>query len=518
MTTEDVKRNIWRNSISNYIFLFVRLGLGLVVFRMIWQALSDEELGFWATLWSVFGYGILLDFGFGFTAQKRVAELSVHKDWKQLSQVLSTIFFVYVGIAVILILIGVLGSPYLIHVFKITPQNQQKFTEVLVYFFCGMGLAFPLGIFPEILRGQQRISLTNYILLGGFLLSFSLMMVALKQHWGLSALFIITLGCSILADLVCGFFAFRQMPEVKIHPSLFSRGMIHDTLRFSVFAYITTVSNIILTRTDQLVISMALAVSAVKIYSGGSKVGDMFGNVTIQLPETLSPAAAHLNAKGDRDFLRQLLIDGTRFSVMVATPLYLICAFYMEPILKLVTGDHILKPQTYWVGEVLLLWQYVTVLTQSVSKRIFMMCGHERKLMLLGVGEGIVNLGLSLGLILYFRNVLCVAVGSLVATSIFGWGYLWPWSAREANLTGWSLARTVLLPTWVACLPLFGLILIERIVPQLDFRDNPVLFFVEGALAFLAAAAGIWKFGLNSGERVKLAAYFEKRLGKRSVV
>src|SRR5258708_339026 len=121
-----------------------------------------------------------------------------------------------------------------------------------------MGMAFPLGIFPEILRGQQRISLTNYILLSGFLLSFTLVVIALWQHWGLSALFIITLGCSILADLVCGFFAFRQMPEVKIRPAHFSRAMIHDTLRFSVFAYVTTVSNMILTRTDQLVISTVL--------------------------------------------------------------------------------------------------------------------------------------------------------------------------------------------------------------------------------------------------------------------
>ena len=37
-----------------------------------------------------------MDFGFGLVAQKKVAELSVHKDWKQLSRVLSTIFlFLY---------------------------------------------------------------------------------------------------------------------------------------------------------------------------------------------------------------------------------------------------------------------------------------------------------------------------------------------------------------------------------------------------------------------------------------
>src|SRR6058998_283926 len=98
MTTDEVKRNIYRNSLSNYIFLVLRLGLGLVMFRLIIQSLTPEEFGFWALLWSVLGYGILLDFGFGFTAQKRVAELSAHQKWDELSRVLSTIFFSYVAI------------------------------------------------------------------------------------------------------------------------------------------------------------------------------------------------------------------------------------------------------------------------------------------------------------------------------------------------------------------------------------------------------------------------------------
>ena len=136
MTKEELKSHIYRNSISNYVFLVVRLGLGVVLFRLLFKGLSDEEFGFWGLLWSVFGYGILLDFGFGFTAQKRVAELSARKDWDQLSRVLSTIFFSYVGIAAILVLIGFTMSPYIIEVFAgISPENKKSFTLTLTFFF-----------------------------------------------------------------------------------------------------------------------------------------------------------------------------------------------------------------------------------------------------------------------------------------------------------------------------------------------------------------------------------------------
>src|SRR5438105_15745682 len=110
MTNEDIKQHIWRNTASNYFCMALRLIVGLVMFRLLYQELTREEFGFWSLLWSVFGYGVLLDFGFGFTAQKRVAELSVHQDWYKLSRIQSTIFFSYVGIAALFILIGLLGS------------------------------------------------------------------------------------------------------------------------------------------------------------------------------------------------------------------------------------------------------------------------------------------------------------------------------------------------------------------------------------------------------------------------
>lgn len=510
MTSEELKRHIYRNSISNYVFLFVRLGLGVFLFRMIWNSLTKEEFGFWALLWSVFGYGILLDFGFGFTAQKRFAELSSHQKWDELSRVLSTIFFSYVAIALVLIAAGFLLSPYVIDIFKVSEANREVFTTSLVIFFVGMGLAFPLGIFPEMLKGQQRISLANYTMLAGFITSFVLTVICLKKNWGFNALLIISLSCTMAAEVVCGFLALRPIPQVLIRPRFFSRGMIYSTMRFSIFAYITTLTTVILTRTDHLVISTMIAVSAVAIYQAGAKIAEMFSSFALQIPDTLSPAAAHLHARGDGDFLRALLINGTRFSVMFATPAYLVCAFYMEQLLWILTDKLEHTAETYWTGQVLLFWGYTTILTQSVSKRIFMMTGHEKRLMWLGVGEALLNLVLSVSLVHYFKNVVCVAVGSLVATFIFGWFSLWPWAAREAKLTGWKLARTVLFPTWLACAPIVVLILLGRHFTPPDFQNSVYLVIAEGALVFALAAACMWRIALNNVEREKCSAVFVK--------
>lgn len=514
MTNEDIKQHIWRNTASNYFCMALRLIGGLVMFRLLYQELTKEEFGFWALLWSVFGYGILLDFGFGFTAQKRVAELSVHQDWNRLSKVLSTIFFSYVGVAGLIILVGLVGSRPFVAFLNITPGNQDRFHEILILFFCGLGLAFPLGLFPEMLRGQQRICLANTLMAGGMIANFVLVLLAVHFHWGLKMIFLIALCCAFVPDLLCGFFAMRRLPGVRIDPRFFSREMVRETISFSLFAYFAAVSYIIVAKTDQLVISTTLSVMAVAIYQAGAKIAEMFSALGHQLPDTFSPAAAHLHAKGDREGLQRLLVNGTRFSVMLATPLYLVFAFYMDGLLTLLTGEKIPNRETFWVAQVLLCWGYMMVLTQSVSKRIFMMTGHERKLMWLGLGEAALNLTLSVGLVLYFRNVLCVAIGSLVSTVVFGWFYLWPWAAREASLSGWALARTVLLPTWLACLPLLGLVVVEHFVPQLDFRHGFIALAIQGSIALLVAGWGLWKVALTAAERVKVVAALNKMLNR----
>ena len=150
ITNPELQQRMVRNTVSNYVRTAVAMIAGLVTFRLLYQHFDKEEFGFWSLLWSVFGYGILLDFGFGFAAQKRVAELSVAKDWAQLGRVLSSILVFYSGIALALAGTALLASPWLIEWFQVSPARSEEFRWVMVVFFAGIGLAFPMGIFPEI--------------------------------------------------------------------------------------------------------------------------------------------------------------------------------------------------------------------------------------------------------------------------------------------------------------------------------------------------------------------------------
>ena len=215
----NIKKSFWTGALSNYARVFLRMALGLVTFRLLYQGLTREEFGFWALLWSVFGYGILLDFGFGYAAQKRVAELSVRRDWPTLSQVLSTIFLFYLAASAILVSLAFLFSGTLIQWFHVSPENRESFRIALIVFIAGIGLGFPMGIFPEVLRGQQRIAAANQIAMGGMLANFLSVVLVLHFHWPFLTLIVLALLCVLVPDTVAMVVALRRMPEVKIRPA-----------------------------------------------------------------------------------------------------------------------------------------------------------------------------------------------------------------------------------------------------------------------------------------------------------
>ena len=514
MTNDQVRKNVIRSTVSSYVRMVLRMGLGLVTFRLLYQGLDSEQFGFWSLLWAIFGYGILLDFGFGYAAQKRVAELSVKKEWDQLSRVLSTIFCFYCGSAILAAGIGLAFSGPLVDLFKVSAANRETFRVVLQVFLIGIGIAFPMGVFPEILQGQQRITTANNIgmlsMLGNFVCVASVVYFKLP----FLALVVLALLCVVIPDILAAWLALRHMPEVRIRPSLFTRAALAETSKFSVYAYLNMLSNVLRNKADQPVISTILGVAAVTPYQAGGKVGEMFGLLTRQIADVLSPTAAHLHAKGDTAALRRMFLEGLRFTVLAATPLFLVTAAYMEGVIRLLTGVAHPSPDMYWTGQLLLFWYYSLALTHWVFKRMFLMAGQERRMMWQGVAEAAVNLALSIGLTLAFRSILGVALGSVIPTVLFGWGLLWTWAAKEAAMSRWQLFRHVVLPAWIGCLPMIAVAAALRFQPWWASGSNTLLVLLEGALVGAVGAAGLWKFSLSSQERASLAAKIAGKLGR----
>ena len=162
----------------------------------------------------------------------------------------------------------------------------------------------------------------------------------------------------------------------------------------------------------------------------------------------------------------------------------------------------------------LLLWFYSSALTHSVSKRIYMMTGHERRLMWLGLGEAAVNLALSITLALVFQNVVSVAIGSLIPTLFFGWCLLWPWVAKDVSLHPWRLFREAVLPAWIACVPSALVLGAPLLFPNLQIENVWMRILLMGSAGGLTSLLCVWCWSLTASERQMLRSRIPARFKK----
>lgn len=519
MNTEDVRKAAWSGALSNYGRTVLRIVLGLVTFRMLYQGLSREDFGFWSLLWSVFGYGILLDFGFGYAAQKRVAEGLAKKDWEKLSRALSTIFFFYLGAALVIGALGWALSGPLMTWLGVSAEKQDTYRPVTVLFFGGMALGFPLGIFPEVLRGLQKLQTANRIAMLGLVANAVLLALALWLHWSLFAVFLIALGCVLVPDVLAGIASLRAMPEVRISPALFCRRELFSTGKFSLFAWLNMISNLLRNKTDQVVAGALVGLPAVTLYQAGGKAGEMFGIISKQISDALSPAAAFLHAGGRREALHEMFRKGLRLTVLIAAPLYVGGALYLDFLVRVLTGEKAPAMATLAVGEILLFWYFHLALTHLVFKKMFMMCGQERRLMWQGLGEAGLNILFSVGVtwLLVQRGwgqdaVIGVAAGSVLPTVLFGWGLLWRWAAQEVQVSPRQLFRETLLRPLLACVPMVIVGILCRWLIGPRFGNPEWIPCLAGmVITGAAAVAGVWGLALTGEEKARLLSKLPRR-------
>ena len=443
MSEPTWKKHFWRNAFSNYLRTALRLISGLVLFRLTFQNLSAEAFGFYSLLWSLFGYTILFDFGLGFTAQKAVAEKMASGEIEELNKLLSTIFWSFAGLGVGLLLVFMLAENSFLDWTKVSAANRGEFGRAYLVFFCAMALAFPTGIFPEALRGLQRIDLANWVTIVALLLNAGLLTWALLAHAPLSWIVFISVATTLAPNFVCYFIVQSRIPGFDLALRHYQFSAVRGVLSFSVVAYLITFTNLVMSRTDQAVISFTIGVSFVTVYQAGYKVSDMFGLFSVQMQDALSPAAAQLNIKKDVAGLRELLLQGMRLTTLLCTPIYGLSAVCLDPLIRVLTGLKHVDANTWWVGETLLLATYSSLITNSCGVRILMMSGWERRVLRASLLDAGLNLALSL-LLVFKLGVLGVAVGTMIPTVLIGWLWILPMTARFCEIALTDLLRQVM--------------------------------------------------------------------------
>ncbi|NOR57612.1 MAG: hypothetical protein GQ474_03720, partial [Sulfurimonas sp.] len=392
------KKNMLSATASNYIHLVIKIIVSLILVRIMFLGMPQEAYGFWALLWSIFGYSVLLEFGLGVTIQKKSAEYMASDEMHYISSLFSTYFVVYFLISLIIASSALFLSANLELFFIISDTARlEEYSLTLLIFGLGSAAAFSLGFAVEILRGMHLLKIRNYINTLFVVLNALLLWQCILWEQPLYIFALVAVSVQFLNNLSFFIVLKRNVPDLKISLNLVDFNDVRSSMKFSLSAYMVMFSNIIIFRTDQIIISAIAGVSFAGVYQIASRVAELFRQFSTQFHESLGTKAAMLNASDDKKELSNLLIHSNKIISAIATLLFVPAFILIEPLLFL--WLELSDKQTVDSAKILLISMYILVVFRSSMVQVLLMNGLHMQLMKVGLLEAFSNVTISIVLV-----------------------------------------------------------------------------------------------------------------------
>lgn len=449
--TADLKNQIFRNTFTNYLVMGWSMFTSLFTTRILFLELGAEYYGFWALVWMVFGYSLLLDFGFGTSVQKYTSEVRVTKDFDKFNNLLSTVVVTYLAMSLIIILITVSLTPFLETIFKInSPENIVYFKKVFLFFGIGVALVFPFGVFNEVLKGLLRFDIANLISFVSTTFNLIGIILIFKSDFSLLTLTVFSLMLNLVTNLSIVFFVKKLMPEINISVKRFRMSYIREVVSFSLFAYLIMFANMIIFKTDQIILGIMLGISSVTVYHIGSRISLILNQVTTQFQANLAPVAASLYKAGEFDKLKWILLRSNRITSFITTGCFITLFFLREQILFvwLKVNDKL----TFDVAKYMLISIFILIVFRSASSKFLLMTGHHKILSLVAISESIFNVLFSIIFIKMF-GLIGVTYGTLLPNIIVSVFIVFPMACKFSNMSILLYFKMVYLPVVLISVP-----------------------------------------------------------------
>lgn len=486
--------------------LIWKIVAGVITTRLLFLGLGDVGYGFWILLWSVFGYSLLLDFGFGTSVQKYAAELSAKENYKLFNKQLSTILGSYSAMSVIIILLSAIAAYFLSSIFSIENHNVEFYQKVFFVFGIGCGLLFPLGAFAEVLKGIGKIHIRNIIELISVTINLIGIYYLMENNYSVLELTIFALSLNLLTNISMVILTYYYLPQLNISIKNFDFSYLKEIISFSFFAYLIMFANMIIYKTDQILVGIMLGMAPVALYQIGSRLPDLLNKFANQFQNNLAPIAAKFNHTGELQRLKTIMFQSNRIVMLGTTLLFIMLIFLTKPILFI--WLEITNQEVILISYIMLLSVYLLIIFRSVNSKILLMTGYHKFLSKIAIYESIANVIASILLIKYL-GVVGVALGTIIPNFIISVFIIFPLAVKFSEYSIVKYIKEIFLSTLlIAIIP--SIILYTSLVFINDWSFLKIVLI--GALTSFVYLIFSYLFYLNKEEknRIKNSKIFSK--------
>jgi O-antigen/teichoic acid export membrane protein len=323
------------NVLWSWLSVGTSLFIGFYLTRLLIRKLTAEQYGIWVLAFSLIEYISLFDMGFRSAIVVFLAKYRLQNDHRSISEIISTAFAYFLGIAVFLLTLALTLAPFAYRAFNISPASWSDCS----FLFSLVGLIWAGSIISSIflasLEAYQAFKTSNKIAVVTLFFRSFLLLTVLFLGYGLKALGI----CAVIAQLagwIMSFIAFRRLlPEVKIRREFVLASRWKQMASYGFKSVSVHTGTLFLSQGPPLVVGHYLPAPFVGYYSVPFRLLNYLVDLISRIGAVTAAKTAELSALGRREQVASLGTRLNRYCFAVFLPLSVFLAIYGKPLLTL---------------------------------------------------------------------------------------------------------------------------------------------------------------------------------------
>jgi O-antigen/teichoic acid export membrane protein len=433
---------------GGYLNLAVTWLVQALLVPLLLGRLGRDAYGLYATLTSVVGYFALLTFGSALTVPRYVADHAARGDREALSGFVSTYFALHLAIAGVGALAGWALAPLIGAHLAVPPGLGPLVEPAWRLVVGGWALGLSAGLFQSFLVGLGDVALSNLVNSVRTVLTLAVAFAVLSSGGGLAELLAALLAASLLGSVLAFALLRARHPEIRISLSLARRATLSATARPAALFFLMQIAALVVTGTDNVIISVFLGVGHVAAYAVAFQLWSLALAMLWSGTDALLPFFTRWDVQDERARLRQAYLAATRYSFAGAVLAAIVLAAFGDSVVRWWVGGALTVPPGVLATFAAMLLTAAPIHTAAL---VLTGLGKHRPAALGGAAEATLNLALSLALVRPL-GVLGVALGTL-ASGILTNAWVAPTAAaRAVGVSVGAYARQSLLPALIPAL------------------------------------------------------------------
>ena len=336
LSSSQAVRIVSKNFLANFTGALWQFGLLIVGTRLVLDSIGADSFGVLSLVGGTIGYFLYLDIGIGETVIKKVSE---ETDSKEISRIVSSLFFFSMALGVLLALVvflfAVFGVPAL---FSFPPELLQSCIRVFMIIAAGLWMLYPLNIFGKVFIGLQRLDVYNLLRVIFQTATLAAILAALEFSNSVEAVVAAITLVGILWKLAALLVLQKMYPTITVSVSHFDRALLRELLRYKSYATISQAGGHIVYQCDIYLIGILMNPLSVTMYSIANIIAIKIAEISGVLGTAIFPMVSRFYGEGMHDTLRKSFIISIQLMMFVTIPATAFIAIFSESILELWVG------------------------------------------------------------------------------------------------------------------------------------------------------------------------------------